>query len=327
MSLTSPTASVTSERFQILSLDGGGYRGVFIAAVLAGYEQDHQLRIADAFDMIAGTSTGGIIALALGAGLSAEDIVGFYAKNGPKIFGGRGLRSVVQLGRSKFAQRRLRDALEDVFGDKLLADSSVPLCIPSYDLESDDVVVFRTPHHEKLRRDWRESMVDVALATSAAPTFFPAFVTKDGRRLVDGGVWANNPSMVGLTEAITTLDAELSAIRLLSVGTTRDVSERPRKLDRGGVVQWATSIPTVIMRGQSRGVENAVGFLLPKTQILRIDPPVPHGLLGLDKTRTANLTARGSSTARQTSPDFNRVFNGHTPRIYTPIYTPGGSQP
>ncbi len=318
---------MTADRFQILSLDGGGYRGVFIAAVLAGYEQDHQVRIADAFDLIVGTSTGGIIALALGAGMSAEDIVGFYATNGPKIFGGRRRRSVVQLGRSKFTQHRLRDALEEVFGNKLLAHSSVPLCIPAYDLEADDVVVFRTPHHEKLRRDWRESMVDVALATSAAPTFFPAFVTKDGRRLVDGGVWANNPSLIGVTEATTTLGAEHAGIRLLSIGTTRDVSERPGKLDRGGVVQWATSIPTVIMRGQSRGVENAVGFLLPKAQVVRVDPPVPHGLLGLDKTTTANLTARGGTSARETSPDFDRVFKGHTPRTYTPLYTPGGSQP
>src|SRR5262249_56292833 len=128
--------------------------------------------------------------------------------------------------------------LRGAFGDRLLGESLVPLVIPAFDLGENDVYLFKTPHHERLKRDWRVPMWQVAMATSAAPTYFPAFcLPGDGVRLVDGGVWANNPAMVGVAEAVSMFGQPLDTIRVLSIGTTSDTRTRGRGLDRGGLLQ------------------------------------------------------------------------------------------
>lgn len=132
--------------------------------------------------------------------------------------------------RRPYKVKPLRDALEGLFGDRILADSPVRLAIPSYDLTSNEVHLFRTPHSPRLRRDHRVSFVDVALSTTAAPTFLPVH-DLDGQRLVDGGVWANNPSMVGVVEALVECAVPKEAVHVLNVGTTTEVthnSEAPR---------------------------------------------------------------------------------------------------
>ena len=181
------------ERFQILSLDGGGYRGIYSAAVLAAIEEDLGTPITQYFDLIAGTSTGGIIAIGLGAGLRPRDIVEFYARWGPKIFRKQRLRTGFGLWRRKYGSETRRHALTEVLGERTLGDSACRLVIPAYDLGADAVYIFKTPHNIKLKRDWKERLVDVAMATSAAPTYFQA-ASLAGIRLVDGGVWANNPT-------------------------------------------------------------------------------------------------------------------------------------
>ena len=189
---------MTAERFQILSLDGGGLRGIFSAAILARLEEDLDTSIVDHFDLIAGTSTGGVIALGLGLGMRPRQIVEFYTRLGPRVFRNPlGLRSARQLLRAKYAPGPLRSALADVFGDRTFGQSTKRLVITSYNLGTDDVYLFRTAHHPRLVRDWRERAVDVAMATSAAPTYLPGFPLS-GTRLVDGGVWANNPAMVAV---------------------------------------------------------------------------------------------------------------------------------
>ncbi len=118
------------------------------------------------------------------------------------------------------------------------AGSSVPLVVPTYNLAENDVYLFKTPHHPRRKRDWRVPMWEVAMATSAAPTFFPAYrLSGDGVRLIDGGVWANNPAMVGLTEAVSLFERRLCDVRVLSVGTTSGAQARPRRLDNAGIVR------------------------------------------------------------------------------------------
>ncbi|RKX57992.1 MAG: hypothetical protein DRP28_05685, partial [Thermodesulfobacteriota bacterium] len=192
------------ERFQILSLDGGGIKGLFSAAVLAFLEEDHGLRIADHFDLIVGTSTGGIIALALGMGMRPREIVRFYIQKGPEIFVANRLFGIKRFFRSKYDNDGLESALKDCFGEKRLADSVKRLVIPSYNIGEDDVYLFKTPHHERLKRDYKVPVWKVALATSAASTYFPSCLKLDHIRLVDGGVWANNPSGT-LGSILTTL--------------------------------------------------------------------------------------------------------------------------
>ena len=313
---------VSGKRFQILSLDGGGYKGVFTAAVLACLEDDLGIRIQDSFDLIAGTSTGGIIALAIGAGLPPSRVVDFYRDNGHRIFGLRRLRRPRQILRAKYSAAPLRTALEDVLGDKHFCESPVRLVIPSYDLHNDTVRIFRTPHHQRLRRDYKERMVDIALATSAAPTYLPAHALR-GQRLVDGGLFANNPALVALTEAVGTLGVALDDIRVFSLGTTSTRKERPSRLDRGGLLPWATELTDILLRAQSLAAKNAVHHLLPggEAQQFRLDPVVPQGVLSLDGLEPGKLRGYAEKEALHAAPRFNEMFAGHSPEAYEPLYT------
>ncbi len=312
------------ERFQILSLDGGGIRGLFSAALLAFLEEDHGLRIADHFDLIVGTSTGGIIALALGMGMRPREIVRFYVHKGPEIFAADRLSGFKRFFRSKYDSDGLESALKDCFGEKRLADSEKRLVIPSYNIGEDDVYLFKTPHHERLKRDYKVPAWKVALATSAAPTYFPSCQKLDYIRLVDGGVWANNPTMVGIVEAISMLDVPLSTIRVLSLGTTNTVKGRPKKLDWGGLWQWRAEAVDVIMRGQSIGVFTQAQHLLGRDKVVRIDPKVPDGLFTLDKLSEEELLGKAAHESRHFSPMFEEKFARHTAPEFKPLHVKAG---
>jgi patatin-like phospholipase/acyl hydrolase len=307
-------------RFQILSLDGGGLRGMFTAAVLANFEQDAGTRVVDHFDLIAGTSTGGIIALGLGLGMTPRQMVEFYTGLGPGVFRDRSrLRSARRLLRSKYAVRPLRTALTEVFGDRTFGESTKRLIITSYNLGSDDVYLFRTPHLSHLARDWRESAVEVAMATSAAPTYLPG-VSLRGARLIDGGLWANNPAMVAVTEAVGPLQLPLEDIRVLSLGTTTEVRRRSRRLDRGGLVHWAGDAVEVLMRAQSRSAAKQIRHFLGADKVMRLDPVVPARAYALDKVDADELIGRAGHDSRVAAPDFIRMFVGHQASQYVPCY-------
>lgn len=157
--------------------------------MLARLEADLGCVIADSFDLITGTSAGGIIALALGAGLPPAEIVAHYECLVATVFPRgrrRWWRIPGRLNHPSYDASVLRIALKDVLGRRLLGDSSKRLVIPSWDVHKSGVHIFKTPHHDRLRRDWRIPMADVAMATSAAPAYFAA-ARVDGHRLVDGG--------------------------------------------------------------------------------------------------------------------------------------------
>ncbi|MFI7691624.1 CBASS cGAMP-activated phospholipase [Nonomuraea sp. NPDC049655] len=308
------------DRFQILSLDGGGLRGMFSAAVLARLEEDLDVHIVDHFDLIAGTSTGGIIALGLGLGLSPRQVLEFYTQHGPRIFRDRThLRGLRHLVRAKYPVAPLRAALTDVFGDRTFGESTKRLVITSYNIGANDVYLFRTPHLPTLKRDWRERAVDVALATSAAPTYLPG-MPLDGARLVDGGIWANNPSMVALTEAIGPLGLPLSAIRVFSLGTTTDMRNRSRRLDRGGLLPWASDAVEVLMRAQSESATKQLRHFIGKEHVLRLNPTVPTGAIALDKVDADALIGLAGHESRSASPSFTRCFADHDAEPFVPYY-------
>jgi patatin-like phospholipase/acyl hydrolase len=311
---------VRGERFQILSLDGGGLRGIFSAAVLARLEEDLDMRITDHFDLIAGTSTGGIIALGLGLGKTPREIVEFYAQLGPRVFRDRSrLRGVRRLVRAKYAAEPLQSALADVFGERTFGESSKRLVIPSYNLSADDVYIFRTPHLAHLKRDWRERAVDVAMATAAAPTYLPG-MPLGGVRLVDGGMWANHPGMVALTEAAGPLSVPLEQIQVFSLGTTTDVHHRSRRLDRGGLIPWARDAVEVLMRAQSTAATNQLRHFLSADRVLRLNPIVPAGIFALDKVDADELIGRAAHESRIASPVFTNCFADHRAATYVPYY-------
>jgi len=304
-----------TNRFQILSLDGGGYRGIFSAAVLAAIEEDFGINVVELFDLVVGTSTGGIIALGLGAGMSPKQIVNFYAEWGPKIFH----RAVPwrRAWKAKYGHNALRRALTEVLGDKQMQDSIVPLVVPSYDLTRDEVYIFKTPHHSRLRRDRRASMVEVAVATASAPTYFPGALF-DNVRLIDGGVFANNPVAIGIAEAYSMFGVKLESVRVFSLGTTQEVVHRNAQLDRGGLIQWAFSAIEVVLRGQSLAAHGMAQHLLAKDHYLRVNPHVPNKVLAMDRVDTAELMGQARSVSRQITHDFHQMFSGHRAEPFTP---------
>ena len=170
-----------------------GSKVFFSAAVLAHLEEDLRIRVIEHFDLIVGTSTGGIIALGLGMGLSPSEIVHFYGNKGPDIFPRKCWFGLGHYFHSKHDPLNLEKSLRECFGEKRMADSIKRLVIPSYNIGEDDVYLFKTPHHERLTRDFKVPAWKIAMATSAAPTYFPAFTGVDHIRLVDGGVWGKQP--------------------------------------------------------------------------------------------------------------------------------------
>ncbi|GAB1468829.1 CBASS cGAMP-activated phospholipase [Candidatus Cloacimonadota bacterium] len=302
-----------ASKFQILSLDGGGILGLYTALVLAGFEKDHGVRIQDCFDLIVGTSTGGILALGLGAGFSPQELVEFYLQEGPKIF--RRYRGLRHIFLSKFRQRDLELAIKKRLGDIELGSSSNRLVIPSYDYDSENIYLFKTPHHVDYRRDHEVPMWKVALATSAAPTYFKICRYVNGTRMIDGGLWANNPSLIGISEAISKLDIPLNSVHVLSIGTTSAVKSQTKFHNCGGWIFWANSIAKVIMKAQSEGVSAYCKILL-ANRYLRINSIVPKGMFELDKLNLDDISSYAIKDSRQTTNEVHKMFLTHKATKY-----------
>ncbi|MEW6067096.1 MAG: CBASS cGAMP-activated phospholipase [Nitrospirota bacterium] len=306
--------------FQILALDGGGIKGLFSAAVLTHLEEDLQINVTDYFDLIVGTSTGGIIALGLGIGMRPHAVVSFYVKKGPEIFPhgiGIGIR---QFWQNKFYASPLENALKECFKDKLLGESKKRLVIPSYNLGDDDVYLFKTAHHERLTRDYKVPIWKVALATSAAPTYFPTFHGINHIRLIDGGIWANNPTMVGIVEAVSMLGQALDSIKVLSLGTTDEIKIRADKLDKGGFWQWKKAALDVFLRAQNIGTFTQAQHLLSKDKVIRLNPKVPDGLFKMDKLSEKELLSKAAHESRHFAPQFKEVFMNHKAHEFKPFH-------
>lgn len=283
-------------RFRILSLDGGGIKGLFPATVLGELEQRYLggCSIAGYFDLVAGTSTGGILALGLGAGLTAAEMADIYLMRGPEVFPqpsdtawGR-IRSSWMKKRNYVLYNYERNPLEALLtaalGDKLLGDSTVRLCIPAFEGRHSEVFVFKTPHHRDYKLDRLEPMVKAALATAAAPTYFRP-LEHNGYTLVDGGVWANNPIMLAIIEAMTCFDLNWDQIDVLSLGCGDDpYVVSPLQSVLGGKLAWRDLI-FAAMRLQSLAATNQARLLLGPPAIQRIDPPANPKPIMLDDYR------------------------------------------
>ena len=198
-----------AETFKILSIDGGGFRGLFSSTVLSEVEKVNG-PIAEHFDLLCGTSTGGLIALAIAAGRSAQDVADFYKNWGPKIFPeptlfrkGKRKFSKVFAPNSRNTDKVLKEAIQEIIGDKKMSEANSYLCIPAVSLIDFSPLVFKTDHAPMLTRDSNGLMKDVAISTSAAPLYFPVATVEHlpGGEFLDGGLWANNPALVGLVEA------------------------------------------------------------------------------------------------------------------------------
>lgn len=213
--------------FRILSLSGGGYLGLYTASVLAEMERLSGRQIYEMFDLIAGTSIGGITALGLSHGVPAKEIVAAFKSDGERIFpprpAGR-FSSKIALMRhaknAKYAATELRRTAVNLVGETLrMGGLRQRTVIPAVNLTKGQPQVFRTPHYGNLLEDKYLQVVDVCLATSAAPTFFP--IHRIGEELfADGSLYANSPGEIAMHEAQHFLGQSLEDVHILSIGAT-----------------------------------------------------------------------------------------------------------
>ena len=280
--------------FRILSIDGGGIRGVFPAAYLAELERRFLggEPVGRYFDMVAGTSTGGIIALSLASGMSAAEALKIYVERGEKIFptlsGWRNWSRMFRwIWRPKHDPRVLKAELLKVFGNKLLDDASIRLVVPSFEGRHGEPFLYKTPHHQDYQKDRHRKFAHVALHTTAAPSYYPG-VEDDGYVMIDGGVWANNPIMNAVVDVLACYDVPRENIRVLSIGTgdgTFTVSDAARN---GGARHWAfVRAFTAAARAQSFNALGQSYLLIGKPNVVRIDPPESERPIALDDVQRA----------------------------------------
>ena len=291
----------SEHEFRILSIDGGGIRGIFPAAVLAGLEERYLggASIAGYFDLVVGTSTGGVIAIGLGAGLRAAELRDLYIERGGEIFPptnpvSRKVRKGLGIFRYRYNRETLDRILCDYLGHRTLGESKSRLCIPACDGRYGEVYVFKTPHHPDFFLDGNEQMVKVATATSAAPTYFQP-LEQGGYTFLDGGLWANNPIMVGLVEALTSFSVPRERIRILSLGCG-DSSYKVGgwKKNLGGLLAWSDAIYRA-MRFQSLNALGQAGLLIGADRIIRIDSPAAEQPIDLDDWGRATAELPGAA--------------------------------
>lgn len=297
---------------------------MFPAAFLAGVEETLPHPLHRYFDLIVGTSTGGIIALGLALGFKASEILNFYEHHGPKIFCGNGaLLTLKQALWRKYSQRYLNTALRKTFGDRLIGQAKTRLVVTSMNIDTGGVHLFKTAHHERFTRDYKVSVVEAALATSAAPTFFPQHKSTEGIPLIDGGLWANNPIGVAVAEAIGVLEWSKAEIKVLSLGCTQDLFDVGLRRKRSIGLAWATApkIAEVFMQGQSNGALGMAYTMLGHDNIFRVNQTVTKGRFQLDAAKkSSELTALGKNSARHETPKLGPVFFQETAPAFAPCH-------
>jgi|SRR5579859_2239760 len=259
--------------FKVLAVDGGGIRGIIPALILEAIEKRTGRPISDSFDMLAGTSTGGIIALGLTlAGedgkpaKSAHDIVGLYEREGRNIFPPSlhaALHLEAVLG-TKYDGVGVEQTLQRYFGEAHLKDALKPVVVPSYDIEKQMPIFFKS-ERAKADAEYDFLMRYVARATSAAPTYFPPekVTTSDPLQyyaLIDGGVIANNPAMCAYAEAIKMGHPE---VLVVSIGTG-ELRHPIQYTDavKWGQLEWLRPILDILMQGSSATVDYQLQQLL-----------------------------------------------------------------
>ena len=273
--------------FNILSIDGGGIRGVFPAKFLASIEEElvrrknPKTQVFQHFDLVAGTSTGGIIAIALSLGIPANEILDLYLNKAGTIFGKKREWFNRWTYYSKYGSASLENTLKEAFRkhfngvDPRLNDCKTATCVPIYDLFEGKSRVLKSKHHDRFTTDYHIPAYKAALATSAAPTFFDPLTTsytkidsstvEDFSNKVDGGVFANNPALLAIIEAQKAFGKSLQELQVLSLGTGFRKYTEAKDRTRWGLLYWMNlrkkRLIDLFMQSQSQHTSNLISLL------------------------------------------------------------------
>jgi uncharacterized protein len=295
---------------KILSIDGGGIRGIVPAVVLAEIEKRTARHTAQLFDLIAGTSTGGILTLGLtipktpGAPLySAQSFIEMYEREGRRIFSRSVFRELLacnNLAWRKYSSKGIEQVLENYFGDSQLRDAVTDIVITSYEIERRFPFFFKS-RNARVRPDYDFPARDVARATSAAPSYFEPMklltgTISDHYTLIDGGVFANNPAACALVEArCTHPDAE--AYLIVSLGTGSLMRHLPLSAAKyWGAALWVKPLLNIVFDGVSSTVDYQLRQLIPEVPdqcklYYRFQVELGSHNQSLDNTSPENITA------------------------------------
>jgi patatin-like phospholipase/acyl hydrolase len=294
---------VGDERFRILSLDGGGIRGLVTAVWLHALERRLGGSLHEHFDLVAGTSTGSILACGIAKGLRPKDIVDLYENHGREVFPGRARRlwsratRLASEGASapKYDDEGLERVLRREFGNELFGDLQIkPTLVTAYNVFAREAVVFKNtkPEHEQL------AVWEVVKASASAPTYFPAHVTRiEGALspLIDGGVVANNPVACAIAEGLRVQGVGgcgLEDFVVASFGTGQ--STRPISVEDSqewGALEWAIPVIDVLFDGASDANDYVARQLIPSGRYFRFQTRLSDAYDDMDNADETNLAA------------------------------------
>ncbi|GET35235.1 hypothetical protein PbJCM13498_40980 [Prolixibacter bellariivorans] len=275
------------KKFTILTIDGGGIRGLIPAKVLAELERELKLQNPDKplyeyFDLICGTSTGAILSIAIALGIPAKDLVQFYKEHAESIFPRWYLKVLPRKSRAiltsiysnKTLRRKLKEIYTEANGGKIpiINDLKTNVCIPVFNGNDGQINVIKTKHSEDFFRDYKLPAHEVALSSASAPVYFPphtfSFSNEFGEgvnvNMIDGGIFANNPSLVGILEATGKLNQDFSDIRLLSLGTGKGKHIIKKSWKPKDIWYWLFPKPRlldIILDSQAQITEQYILFL------------------------------------------------------------------
>ena len=341
-----------NESYKVLSLDGGGMRGLYAASVLKSLvsflsQSNHDKDIGKGFDLIVGTSTGGILACGLAAGISIDEIIKLYSQEGKKIFTNpfppekakeQLLWGLQSSRKSANSNKILIEELEKIFGRKTMGQISyerqIGLCITAVNLIDHSPRVFKTPHNLSEKADSDRLLIDVCLATSSAPILLPVANIPTPERnniyehFVDGGLWANNPILVALIEAIA-CSKENQKIEIISVGTCPPpTGKMVLNKNEEGLIKWRFGIDLMelTMDSQAKASHFIADFLCNQTKkylkkevkIHRLKQTTPSveqtPFLSLDQASEracSILMELGKKDGQETYEEINTENNNH----------------
>ena len=278
------------KKFNVLTIDGGGIKGLRSLFIIKEIEDRMGMMSHEIFDLIAGTSTGGIIATMLALGYSADEVIELYMNHGPKIFE----KKCCRFGwfRPKYDDDYLNQVISDYMMGRKLSDCQTELIVPAYNIETRDKILFKT------NRGFDYPLFDVVRATVSAQSYFKPHKI-DGQRHIDGGNVINNPSMIAYVEYKKRWSDR--PLNMLSIGTGREEERIKKSQGGGGLLTWAGPTVDILLVEQSQQTDYFMSKLEPYDYI-RIEPVSTAGSVEMDNATKENLLmlkADGEQTIRQ----------------------------
>lgn len=295
--------------FKILSIDGGGIKGILPAAILREIEAEFCMGkpIGNYFDMFAGTSTGGILAIGLAAKKSARELYDLYTdpKSGGRIFK-KPKDPKFALRGTLHDRKPLESMIYRTLGERSFGEAGMRLVIPAVN-QHGEPTMYKTDHHPDYKMDHTEFMSRIALDTSAAPIYLGGHASGE-EVCVDGGLFMNNPIMGAVVDALACYDIDRRNLRVLSIGCGKYSKEITVEKANGGIFDWLDTLEYVSQL-QSHNAVGQAGLLIGRDNILRLNPNLSSPI-SMDDFATAKdrLPSLGKTTFKRNKEEIRSFF-------------------